>query len=200
MTTFTDLFSGAALGSDWAAPAVAENGGTPSVGGGVASGAGSSARVVAAVDAGTITITVVIPTAPSNFSAVGLLYLDGVTQNGYTLYCRQEPGDFQIFFSRFSAGISTGLASEFVGAQSYPLTIVGTYDPATDTFGITLNGVPKTSRTDSTYTSLTRVGFLIDTDMTITSFVADPIVGGGSLENIRYDYSKHLKLALVGLS
>ena len=197
MTTFTDLFAGAALSSDWAAPAVSENGGTPSVGGGVASGSGSSARLVAALAAGTITITVVVPSAPSNFAGAGLLFLDGVTQNGYTLYCRQEPGDFQIFFSRFDAGISTGIANEFVGAQSYPLTIVGTYNPATDTFGISVNGVPKTSRTNSTYTNLTRVGFLIDSDITLDSFVADPVVGGEILP--RVDYSRHPKLALLGI-
>ncbi len=197
MSTFTDLFAGAALSSDWAAPAVSENGGTPAVGGGVASGAGSSARLVAAIDAGVQTVTVVIPTQPADFAGAALLFLDGSTQNGYSMYFRQEPGAGQLFFSEWTAGASAGLANEFTAAQSYPLTVVATYNPATDTFTISLNGTPFTSRSDSTYQNLTRVGFLIDSDATITSFVADPVVGGVILP--RVDYSRHPKLALLGI-
>lgn len=186
MATFTDTFSGASLGSDWAAPAVSENPSTPSVGSGVASGSGSSARVVAAVDTGTISITVVVPSTPANFDGIGLVFLDDTTQNGYTMYFRQEPGAGQIFFSRYDTGTSTGLANEFTAAQSFPLTIVSTYNPATDTFTISLNGTPFTSRTNSTYTNLTRVGFVLDATMTITSFSADPFPSGVTLPPVDY--------------
>lgn len=195
MTTFTDTFSGASLGSDWAAPAVSENPSTPSVSGGVASGGGSSARVVAALDTGVITITVVIPTAPSDYAGVGLLYLDGTSQNGYTMYYRKEPGSAQVFFSRYDAGTSTGISNEFVSAPSFPMTLVSTYDPSTDTFTLTHNGTPATSRTNSTYTNLTRAGFALDSDMTLTSFSVDPVVGGLVLPAI--DYSTHPKMQFV---
>lgn len=191
MTTFTDTFSGASLGSDWAAPAVSENPSTPSVSGGVASGGGSSARVVAALDTGVITITVVIPTQPADYAGVGLLFLDGSSQNGYSMYVRQEPGSGQLFFSKWTAGASAGLANEFTAGQSYPLTIVATYNPATDTFTISLNSTPFTSRSDSTYQNLTRTGFLVDGNATLTSFSADPVVGGTVL--LAIDYSVHPK-------
>lgn len=191
MATFTDTFSGASLGSDWASPAVSENPNTPSVGSGVASGSGSSARVVAAIDSGTITMTIVVPTTPADFDGVGSVYLDGTTQNGYGMYFRQEPGAGQIFFSRYDAGTSTGLANEFTAAQSYPLTIVTTYNPATDTFTISLNGTPFTSRTNSTYTNITRGGFVLDATMTITSYSLDPVVSSTSIPPV--DYSKFPK-------
>ncbi len=198
MSTFTDLFAGGALGAEWSSPAISAYNATPAVGGGVASGNGSSARLVIATDSGIQTITLVVPTRPADYSGVGALFLDGSTQNGYSFYCQAEPGTgVQAFWSRSDAGTLIGLGSTFLDVPTHPATYTFTYNPATDTFGVDINGATWAPGSNSAYTNLTRAGFFVGGTATIDSFSADPIVSGVILP--RVDYSKVLKLALLGI-
>lgn len=198
-----DLFDGAALSADWAGSAPMAGTSLPTVGGGVASGNPSSARLVASFDTGAVRmIEVIIPTQPADFDQVGVIYLDVPSNNGYGILWKEEPGtnNGQVVLYRIDAGVGAQIDNVFVNSgATYPLTLHVEYTVATTTFAVWINGVSLgVAWNYSTYTALNKPGFVILGAPAITQFDATPMPSGVILP--RVDYSKHLKLALVGLS
>lgn len=173
-----DTFDGAALGSCWDGGALSGIPGTPTVSGGLASGNGVSARWLTALDAGAQWAEIVIPARPSDYVVIGVMFLDGATENGFEVSYKQEPGGGQILFIRLDGGAGTQLGNQFISTPSFPLTFRverttgGVFTPY-------INTVAQSTYTNTTYTP-THAGFLIDNGSgDITSFDASATSGGG---------------------
>lgn len=189
-----DTFSGSSLGPCWTSPAVSDASGTPSVGSGVASGSGVSAYWLTAFDAGTQTVTIIIPSAPPNYNGVAAMLVDG-SQNGYSLYWQPEPSGGQFFLEEYTGGTTSAtIDTGFTGSYSYPLTITLERTAAGALTG-TIGGSVETTATDTTHTP-TYAGFQL-WGGTITEFDADPVSSGGgsSVALVASAYSLGITLA-----
>ena len=179
-----DLFNGTSLQSGWEASAPITGTSLPTVGSGVASGAAASALWGTDFDTGSDPyVEIVVPTAPADYTYGGVLFMDGTTGNGYTVYFKREPGaQDQIVCERIAAGTSVGsIGNQFFNDVSFPLTLRVSYNPATDTFTVQINGVTQgTTYTNSIYTNLTRPGCFI-VDQTLDQFDAGPMPASGGI-------------------